>query len=462
MAAGGGPAASVVPPHIAVVGGGVAGCAAARALSLLGAARVTVLDYGSRGVGGRASHRERRGATDGPPDSRHDHGCQHVCVRADASRVWRDTVAEWVAAGALESWTPRVAAVSAGADASFFGASATLAARDGGALEALSVEERPPTAERLYTARGGQRNLCEALLRGLDGVCVRRGVRVRAIERAQSAQRWVLRGNPGNDAHHEASEARVGTVDEVELLTADGVVFTDSMCAFPDWHRAAVLGLHAEAPALAAAMSARRMAPLFACMLSFESAPVLPLRFDACVMGAPGGEDVKESVLQWACNNGSKPGGEGTHEQCWTLVSTRTFAESCLRDEPMSAPTAEGGASGEHQAASRVYRPQEQWYLKSAPAEAMVIAFKRACEGAGLVPAGFEWPRVAHSVCQRWGAAYVDIDASEYVERGLWRGEAAGDGSGAGTHTAPYLLDEELGECTPPAATAPHGAAPAC
>ncbi len=81
---------------VAVVGAGISGLAAARALADNGVA-VTVLERG-RGVGGRAAHRRRDGLA-------FDHGAQYFTGRDP--RFARH-VASWVHAGAVAPWAGRI------------------------------------------------------------------------------------------------------------------------------------------------------------------------------------------------------------------------------------------------------------------------------------------------------------------------------------------------------------------
>ena len=87
------------PLRVAVVGGGVAGMAAARTLTDHNA-RVTVFDKG-RGPGGRASTRRR----DGVP---FDHGAQYFTVRDPR---FRRAVDAWAQLGVVAEWSPRLASI---------------------------------------------------------------------------------------------------------------------------------------------------------------------------------------------------------------------------------------------------------------------------------------------------------------------------------------------------------------
>lgn len=89
------------PRHVGIVGGGIAGLAAAHVLADAGV-RVTVRDKG-RGPGGRASTRRRDG-------HQFDHGAQYFTAR-DAR--FRAVVADWHRRGVVAEWRARFAAVDA-------------------------------------------------------------------------------------------------------------------------------------------------------------------------------------------------------------------------------------------------------------------------------------------------------------------------------------------------------------
>jgi len=82
------------PPHVVIIGAGMAGLTAARELRTgLAEVRVTVLDKG-RGVGGRMATRRIGEATI-------DHGAQFITTH---SPEFAATVEAWAAAGVVEQW----------------------------------------------------------------------------------------------------------------------------------------------------------------------------------------------------------------------------------------------------------------------------------------------------------------------------------------------------------------------
>ena len=125
-------------PSVVVVGAGMAGSTAARALQEAGW-RVTVVDKG-RAVGGRMATRRIGDAT-------FDHGAQHVSARNDA---FRERMDDWVRAGVARVW-----------------------------METPSRTRRDGAVEPRHVGVGGMRRIPEHLARGLD---VRTGVRITFLE----------------------------------------------------------------------------------------------------------------------------------------------------------------------------------------------------------------------------------------------------------------------------------------
>lgn len=120
--------------QVVVVGAGMSGLTAARALKERGVDAM-VIDKG-RAVGGRMATRRRDGAT-------FDHGAQHFSARSDEFRA---AVARWMEAGIVKEW-----------------------------YRSQSVTEPKRGVEPRHSVAGGMRRLPEHLAAGLD---VRCGVRV--------------------------------------------------------------------------------------------------------------------------------------------------------------------------------------------------------------------------------------------------------------------------------------------
>ena len=202
------------PRRVAIVGGGLAGTVCATMLATTSdSVDVVIFDMGSRGVGGRASHRE--GA-----QRRFSHGCQFFPCGDDAAPEWRAMVDAWLRQGLIVDWTDhaRVGWVDASS----------------GKFSELGVDPLPPTCTdggffgalkpgvRLYVPRGGMRTLCLGLVNDApaDRLVVRAQCRVRAVSRSGST--WWLHGNTGDAAHHEVAEAEAEAAGNGALLDPDG------------------------------------------------------------------------------------------------------------------------------------------------------------------------------------------------------------------------------------------------
>ncbi|MEM9378982.1 MAG: FAD-dependent oxidoreductase [Planctomycetota bacterium] len=147
--------------NVAIVGAGISGLTAARALRDAGHA-VTLFDKG-RGVGGRASRRRA-------DPFAFDHGAQYFTARDPRFRRHVDA---WVEEGVAARWDGRLAVIDAPGDA--------------------RPREEGDTAR--FVGTPGMNAIAVRLARGLD---VRSSVRVSAIEREGST--WSLRFEDGGDA----------------------------------------------------------------------------------------------------------------------------------------------------------------------------------------------------------------------------------------------------------------------
>ncbi|MHC4946990.1 MAG: NAD(P)/FAD-dependent oxidoreductase [Planctomycetota bacterium] len=144
--------------RVAVVGAGVAGLAAARALAEQGV-EVVVFDKG-RGPGGRTARRRR--------DGHHfDHGAQHVTARDPR---FADLLASAHAAGDVAEWDARLVTIGSGG------------------------ARRPAPSARRVVGVPGMSGLARHLGTGLD---VRFGRRATGLRRAKG--RWALRFDDGDE-----------------------------------------------------------------------------------------------------------------------------------------------------------------------------------------------------------------------------------------------------------------------
>jgi predicted NAD/FAD-dependent oxidoreductase len=368
-------------PTVAVVGGGICGAVAASALGERGC-NVHLFDQGRRGPGGRASHRAVNidsvaptVLADDPPippsSLEFDHGCQFF--RADEPRMGK-LVGEWCAHGWAAEWQGRFGSVGV-SPPDFFGL--------------------PSVDSHVFVGVGGMHRLPRQILSACDPdrVLVHRGVRVAGMR--QEAGKWCLLGVMGEAAFHDTAEAKANAESEV-LGRFDVVLLTDVSSSFHGWHRAS-----AGVPeAFASKVRDRARVPLFAAMVAFKEPLGLPL--DGISFGVSRGERAEASAhsvdstspLWWATRTQSKPGLEDSGEgrECWTLISTPGFAVDEITSVPMQ--DAKTGA----------FRPQEDGYLNSGPAPALVREFLEQVDHLRPQP-GSPTPAQLYLQGQRWGSA---------------------------------------------------------
>ena len=424
-------------PTIAIIGGGFAGTAAALRLAEEAGFQVTLFDQGRRGVGGRASHRRidassaggshHHGSTyfnkfggliegvnplpspdDGPPPIagtyEFDHGCQFF--RAETDR-FKAMVKGWVEQGICAEWNATFAALGSGAP-DFFGfdgqpGSGPFYVGVGGnhllprALAAKAV--RTATDEATGPVAGGAAAATSTspstpAPAPQPKVVVKAGVRVASMDRIASSNKWRLQGVDGEAAYHDTAERVAGKGRNSSLGEFDAVMVTDISTSFESWHRAS-----AGVPeAVAAQVRHRVRVPLFAAMVGFASPGLGPDVPDAIVFGgagagagagdgagassSAGGGGGGEGKLWYAARTRSKPGynsgvdddgyddGGANRPECWTLVSTPGFAASEIESTTMRDAT------------TGAFKPQDNQYLNTGPAPALLATFAAAVTAA--------------------------------------------------------------------------------
>ena len=367
-------------PRVAIVGGGITGAIAASALAET--FEVHLFDQGRRGPGGRASHRAvQEGAVvaDDPPIPagalEFDHGCQFT--RADDPRM-RQLVDGWVARGWCSEWKGRFGSAGGEDAPDFFGL--------------------PSHAVPVFVGTGGMHTLPRQIL-AASGAILHRGVRVASMERMEGGAclgMWSLYGVAGEAAYHDSSEATAAATPRQPLTETPfhAVLLTDISSSFGDWHRAS-----AGVPeAFSKEVRDRCRLPLFAVMVAFAAPLQLPydgLTFGRDAAGQP-------SPLWFAARSASKGYGVTADAECWTLISTPAFAVEEIAATPMQ------------DASTGAFKPQENAYLNTGPAPALLEAFTQAvaplrpappapCEPATGLPQAM--PQAIYMQGQRWGSA---------------------------------------------------------
>lgn len=262
-----------VPERIAIVGGGLAGLAAARVLADAGA-RVTVLDKG-RGAGGRASTRRRDA-------HQFDHGAQYFTAR-DPGFV--ATVDGWRRAGVVAEWAGALAEVE----------------RPGVIVDKARGEPR-------FVGVPGMSALAGHLAAGLrDDADVHFGACVTAV--AHGPDGWSVQGE---------RQGQGGAAAAPFHATYDALL----VCVpAPQAHAL----LDGAAP-LAAAVAAARMEPCWSAMYAF--AERIPVDADGLFVNVP------DQPVAWASRDGSKPGRPAGER--WVVHATAGWTRAHLEDAPAS------------------------------------------------------------------------------------------------------------------------------
>ncbi|GEM_PF-42144 len=284
--------------RVAVIGGGMAGMAAARTLADANA-HVVVFDKG-RGPGGRMSTRRM---DDGSGAVCFDHGAQYFTARDERfARV----VESWVEDGIVAPWSGRIGQVR----------EAGVVREPGVVRERAGADGAGAGGDVRYVGVPGMNEVIAHMGRTLGGRSeVRFGVRVARLERldgpggaGSSAGRWRLSDERGAGlGEFDAVIVAVPGPQAVELLSpvagggAAGLV-----------ERARGAGMRA----------------CWAVMVKF--AERIAMGFDGLFVDVPGG------VLSWAARDGSKPGraaAAGGRGDAWVLHASPEWSEANLERE---------------------------------------------------------------------------------------------------------------------------------
>lgn len=379
--------------RIAVVGGGITSAVFVHELSLLArelsvAFEVVVFDQGRNGVGGRASSRHVPSSV-GVSDCNFDHGCQFF--RADSSIV-RDRVNKWIEYGFVTQWQEnqqKGITFSQECDhVDFFGMP-----RNGPFFVGVNGMQSVPKSimNHAINELGDKAQLCE-------------GIRVEKVENSlendtkgstslsPASIKYSLFGKTGEAAFHDTSEETVQKATFNILHDAskpfDYVVLTDISSNFSNWHRASA-GVPVSFTEPVREKAGAR-APLFTCMVAFKKPLGLgysTMTFKNSNIPPEEGND-KEEVVWFASKNNDKPGYDTMEYECWTLVSTPSYAVRKITETPMQDPI------------TGAFLRQNKKYLLDVPATELLEAF--------LVYNRIELNKeedIAYLHAQRWGSA---------------------------------------------------------
>jgi predicted NAD/FAD-dependent oxidoreductase len=353
---------------IAIVGGGITGsCAAAELATHFD--NVFLFDQGRRGPGGRASHRSVN-AADGtvlPDDEildhtdresfQFDHGCQFF--RADTPEMKTELLPHWSSKGWVAPWQARLGCL-----------------RNDERAEEVDFFGIPTKKDHVYIGVGGMHRLPRRILESSNAT-VHRGTRVSSVLKNDQGK-WDIYAITGKAAIHDTKESEAMDATEQIIETVDAVVFTDISSSAESWHRASA-GIP---DSLRQNIPEKVKIPLFSCMVALSHPIADQLPFDGFTVA-------ESSELWFAARSQSKPGVPQCRAECWTLISTPSFAVDQIRETEMRDPITGN------------FRPQENSYLNSVPGPALFAAFldavKPHLKNSPL-------PEATYLQAQRWGS----------------------------------------------------------
>ena len=278
----------------AVIGGGLSGFAAARALGAAGV-EATVFDRG-RSIGGRASTRASRSGV------AFDHGAP--CFTAE-SAAFRAEVDAWREAGVVAPWTGRFLRADPGGKRDQGGPP------DGAPPEATPAVRWRPDAQERWVGTPTMQALTEHLA-GSPGV--RRGPAETEIVGVRGNP--IGRGSAGPWTLADAEGRELGPFDALVVAVAAP-------------QAARLLG--EAAPRLARLAERARPAGAFSVMLAFER----PLGLAPAAADVPEGQEpaaleaarLDRGPLSWVGREANKPGrGAGSKAECWVLHARPTWS----------------------------------------------------------------------------------------------------------------------------------------
>jgi predicted NAD/FAD-dependent oxidoreductase len=321
----------VVPGYsnVAVIGGGITGAVVASILaerSFL----VHLFDQGETGFGGRASLHTKESIM------KWDMGCQFF--RADTERFKR-LVRKWEKEKLCREWTGNFASNSSSNNTDFFG-----------------FPFQPP----FYCGNGGMQAMIEKMLVETE---VFKGTKVTQIEWKEEYKNWILSGYYGGDDDSKKKKWLKDEEQKSEIADKPAKVGSDygyEIIVFTDINsvlgisQPAVTGIPEEFVAQVRQRVGSRV-PLFAATITLASQ--LPVSLDAA--------SFVHDDLWFAARMNSKPGFAAIRRECWTLVSTPTYAMQQIQLKAKDDPNAEAILQADSE------------YLKYGPATDLDRAFRQ-------------------------------------------------------------------------------------
>ena len=323
----------------------------------------------------------------------------------------QNLVEKWVQKGWVKSWNARFGSLPETDD----GESGTEP------TDFFGLPSANTDRKEVYIGVGGMHLLPRKILES-SKVIVHRGTRVSGVTLCNShkTNQWQLTTTVGVAAFHDTKESEANSeLEDAKKIVAssseapksdfsktatktqvivhqgfDAVVFTDISSSSDSWHRASA-GIPSS---FATKLPPKLRLPLFSCMIALET----PLR-DRIPFDAFSTKSCVNGPLWFAALSDSKPGFPSGNAECWTLISTPSFAVNEIKETTMRDPV------------TGAFRPQEDDYLNSIPGPALRDAFfdlVRPYLGDSQLP------RTVYLQAQRWGSG-LPIDPSRVLPKDI-------------------------------------------
>lgn len=376
--------------RVAVLGSGVAGSTAARALAENGVG-VTVFESG-RGAGGRTSTRVVRSGdsdknNDKNNDYQFDHGAQYISN--PKTEEFRSELDKWVSKGLVREWSGRFATVNTG----------------GGGAAAASTTVRWDNDEENGTQKKNKKWVGYPTMSSICGNLLRHE-NIQLIVKTRAEVAAPPRGNEDDDDRRRRRwDLRDGKTKK-ELGSFDWLVVTDRNSGAQ--HRTD-LSL-ANVPGFTSSIRGGgvRSVKSLTAMVAFEE-PLKNVPYDGIQFVVVNDDGKKPfGSLGWAARDTSKPGRERRDgKECWVLQSRPEAATELLR-----------GRYKIDQIRRLARDALVSDFLEGLPLLAEATNAANANDAAvavkGTPPP--PPPRIAYSVGHRWGAAFPVPLSKELTE----------------------------------------------
>jgi predicted NAD/FAD-dependent oxidoreductase len=428
-----------VQPHVAIIGGGIAGLSAASKLKKL-KINSTVFDMGTREPGGRACSRVL--VEDSKDLFSFDHGAQFIAPISGGE--FEKEVKEWVTEGVAAPWQGRfgnlVKEESSGNSTTTlkfipYTTTTTIARKNGEDADAATtlgfcgINRTTNNSTKVpYVGIPNQGAIARHLAVGKKDAKVKIGHKVTGLFYNKTEKMWTVEGVPRSTAAAAATPASFGKFDAV--VVADALVVLPDSAGYAiglvqeEDHNGGEGDVHEEVERIVDQIQKIKHQPVFSLLVAFENTNTIDsssdfedfedeiVPFDGVTMITKSGTP---SSFQWMARNSSKPsraivgrgdGGKRGKSSTWVAITTPERSYELLKTWPLHSTKG-------------VYNPQTHEYREAVAKELLsefLETLETAAAGGGDGSAGGESKkdkvdlksRVVYYHAQRWGRGFVE------------------------------------------------------